>query len=71
MLRQVRPDPTWKLLKTVAAGRFFGHPFYAPASPAGRAGRGGEREPDGGRRAALLRIDAWMARIALGGPCGG
>lgn len=49
----------------ISAGRFCDHPFYAPASPAGRAGGGGEREPDGDAGAALLRIDARIARIAL------
>ena len=49
----------------ISASRFFDHPFYTPASPAGRAGGGGEREPDGDAGAALLRIDARIARIAL------
>ena len=39
--------------------------FYAPAFPFGRAGGGGGREPDGNAGAALLRIDARIARITL------
>lgn len=45
-----------------ALARLF---FYTPAFPAGRAGGGGGREPDGDAGAALFRIDARIARITL------